>query len=273
VATGPDNSIHVLWSDTSKGEKNRDIYYCCSRDGGKTFAKDPLLPAVDVSNTPGNSSEPAIAVGQDGTVHAAWLDSTPGDTHPDIFYAQNVTGKWTNVTNVSHSPRVSDHPTLACGAKGKIFLAWADNSKKLTAPDIWCVISRTEEHFSKSRPLNISNTPGVSTEPAMATGEMGRLAIVWADTTTGEKSPDIFGRVSLDGGAEFTNVLDLSRTPGVSKHPHVTITDSKMFVVWEDVNVEGTKSTIKVNAMDIKDVPTGPIQEVDPAIHPHMMSD
>jgi hypothetical protein len=113
----------------------------------------------------------------------------------------------------------------------------------------------------------------VSSEPAIAAGEKVRVAVVWADTSSGEKSPDIFARVSLDGASEFTNVMDLSNTPGVSKHPHVTITAAKMFVVWEDVNVEGTKSTVKVTSMDIKDVPTGPIEDVDPAIHPHMMGD
>ena len=270
VAISPDNSIHVIWSDTSKGDKNRDIYYASSTDGGKTWAKDPLLPATDISNTPGNSSEPTIAIGQGGMVNAAWLDSTPGESHPDVFYTQNVEGKWTNMTNVSHSPRISSHPALACGGgKGKVFLVWSDNSRKEKAADIWCRISHTDDHFSKGQPINISSTPGLSTEPAIATGEKGRVAIVWADSSSGEKSPDIFARVSLDGGGDFSNVMDLSNTPGVSKHPDVTIAGSKMFVVWEDINVEGTKSTCKVTALDIKDLGTGPAQDVDPVIHMH----
>jgi len=269
VVTGPDNSIHVLWSDTSKGEKNRDIYYACSRDGGKTFAKDALLPAVDISNTAGNSSEPTIAVGQGGTVHAAWLDTTAGETHPDVFYAQNLTGTWTNMTNVSHSPRVSSHPSLACGpTKGKAFLVWSDNSRKEKAADIWCLVSRTELHFSKGHPINISSSPGVSSEPAIAAGEMGRVAIVWSDTSSAEKTPHIFARVSIDGGSAFTNVLDLTtKSSGVSRHPDVTITGSKMFVVWEQLNGEASKGTLKVTSMDIKNVSTGPAQDVDPTIH------
>ena len=270
VATGPDNSIHVLWSDTTKGERNRDIYYCASSDGGKTWAKDPLLPAVNVSNTPGNSSEPTIAVGRGGTVHAAWLDSSPGETHPDVFYAQKLDGSWTNMTNVSHSPRISSHPSLTCGSsKDKVFLVWSDNSRKEKAADIWCLVSRTEDHFSKGRPINISSTPGVSSEPRITAGGMGRLSIVWSDSSRGEKSPDILARVSLDGGSDFTNVLDLSNTSGVSKHPDVTITGSTMFVVWEDTNLEGTKSTIKLTSLDIKGVSTGPAQDVDPVLHMH----
>jgi hypothetical protein len=265
VATGPDNSIHIVWSDTSKGEKNRDIYYCCSTDGGKTFAKDPLLPAVDISNTPGNSSEPTIAVGQLGTVHVAWLDSTPGASRPDVIYLQNQGGTWTNLTNVSHSSRISSHPSLACGPKSKVLITWSDNSRKENAADIWFEATQTPLHFAKARPINISNSPGVSSQPSIAADEKGRLAIVWSDTSSGEKSPDIFARIS-DGGSEFTNVLDVSNTPGVSKHPDVTISGSHMFVVWQDVNVEGTKSTIKVTSMDINNVPTGPAQDVDPVL-------
>jgi photosystem II stability/assembly factor-like uncharacterized protein len=267
VAAGPDNAIHVGWSETSKGEENSEIYYLSSLDGGKTWAKDPLLPAVNISNTPDKSTEPAIAVGADGAVHAAWLDSSPGETHPDIYCAQNLVGSWSQPINVSHSPRSSSHPVLACGSKDRVFLAWSDNSRKEKAADIWCAIFRSQSNLANAKPVNISGSSGVSSEPAIATGEKGLVAIVWTDTTSGESHPDIFARVSNDGGSDFTNVTDLSNTRGVSKHPDVTIAGGNMFVVWEDVNVEGTRSTIKVISMNVKNISTGPAQDVDPTIH------
>jgi hypothetical protein len=158
---------------------------------------------------------------------------------------------------------------LACGSKEKVFLTWSDNSRKEKAADIWCAVTHSGTHFLNSRPINVSSTPGVSSQPAIAAGEMGRLAITWADTSGGGKNSRIFARVSLDGGSDFTTVMDLSNAPGESKHSDVTIAGSKMFIVWEDVKAEGTESKIKVTSVDIRVIPTGPAQDVDPTLHIH----
>ncbi len=263
IATGPNNSIHLIWTDTSKGKKSQDIYYCCSTDGGKTWAKDPLFPAVDISNTIGSSSQPAIAVGADGTVHSTWLDGTPGESHPDIYYAQNLEGTWNIPTNVSHSPRVSSHPSVAC-FKNKVVLPWSDNSTKLKAPDIWCAVGHTQEELATTKPLNISDTTGVSSKPAIAAGEKGNVAIVWKDTSNSEERPDIFARISNESSSEFTTVLDLTHSQSVSDRPDVTIAGDKMFAVWEDINIEAGKSTLKVTGMEWKGMQTAPAKEVSP---------
>jgi hypothetical protein len=97
---------------------------------------------------------------------------------------------------------------------------------------------------------------------------MGRVAIAWSDTSNDEKTPHIFARVSLDSGSAFTNVLDLTtNSSAASRHPDVTIAGSKMFVVWEQLNGEARQNTIKVTSMDIKNISTGPAQDVDPTIH------
>ena len=262
LAVGPDDVIHVVWTDTSKGEKNKDIYYVSSSDHGKTWAKDPLLPAEDISNTPGASTEPAIAVDTSSVPHAVWLDASVGETHPDIFYVRKENGTWTKPTNVSHSPRMSDHPSVGCGADGKVYVTWLDYSQKPTAPDIWCAMCGKTGHFEK--PINISNTPGVSGEPVVTSDSTGRVAFVWTDTSKTFKKSDIFSRISNDGGNDFTTVMDLSNTPGVSKHPDVVISDNKIFVIWEEV--EAGKSLLKIASLGMDNLATGPATEVNPTI-------
>jgi hypothetical protein len=262
LAIGPDSSIHVVWSDTSKGEKNKDIYYTSSSDGGKTWAKDPLLPAEDISKTPGMSSQPAITVDEEGSPNVVWLDGTPGETHPDIYYMCKENGAWTRPVNISHSPRVSDHPSIACGAKGKVFIVWQDYSQKPTAPDIWCAVGGKNGHFAK--PINISNSPGVSAKPSVAADAKGNVVFVWTDTSKTLKKPDIFGRVSNDGANDFTTVMDLSNTEGVSKRPALALSSDKMVFVWEEV--DGDKSLLKVGSMGLNNLATGPATDVYPAI-------
>jgi BNR repeat-like domain len=236
IAAGSDNSIHVVWKDTSCGVTHPDIYYGVSIDGGQKWAKPK-----DVSNTPGVSNDPTIAVSGDGIVHVAWLDSSSGETHPDIYYTWNSKGTWNKLIDVSNSPKLSAHPSLACGVGGKIYLAWCDNSQKEHAPDIWCAVSVKPGEFSK--PLNLSDTPGVSSEPKIAADSTGRVVAVWSDTSNGVKSADIFAAVSFDSLKKVSAAVDVTNIKGISKHPSVALGADNMVLVWEEI--EGAKSTVK----------------------------
>jgi hypothetical protein len=258
IALGPDDAIHVVWSDTTKGEKNRDIFYMCSRDGGKVWS-----PAVDLSNTPGAADEPTVAVGDDGDVHVAWSDTTSGETKPDIHYSRCTKEIWTPVVDVTRSTRKSSHPTLTCN-KGKVLLAWADNSKKPNAADIWLDSAAKGGEFAN--PINISNSPGMAAEPILAASE-GELAIVWSDTTAGTKDQSIFARASLDNGTDFSAVLNVSHTKAFNRHPDVAITKGRMYAIWEEGDITNEESSLTVSSVDLKGLTTSPAPKADPSLH------
>lgn len=249
IAIGPNNSIHVVWTDTSKGEKNQDIYYSYSVDNGKKWGKNPLLPADDISNTPGKSTQPAIAVGLDGIVHTAWLDSTPDETHPTIYYAQKSADGWREPINVSQSTYICAHPDIACGEKGRIYLIWSDSSKKHIASDIWCAMSSGDQQLTK--PINISNMAGASYEPSVAANHSGEVAIVWSDTSDLINKRAICARISTDDAANLSKVLNISNSVGISRHPDVIIVDKNMIVIWEEA--QSTKCQVKMATINLKD--------------------
>jgi len=261
VAVGPDQSIHVAWRDTASGDTRPDIFYASSTDQGKTWTK-----AKDISNTPKWSSDPTIAVSDDGIVHVSWLDSRSGEQRPDIFYIRKSEGAWTNALNVSNSERLSAHPSIASGPKGMVYIVWSDNSRKEQSPDIWCAVSDRKEHFGQ--PINISDTPGVSSQPTIAGDSRGRVVVAWSDTSPG--APHIYARVSNDRADDFTTVLDLPHTLQASKHPRVAIDGEKAFVIWEELN--GNDSTLLMSALPLKGIATGPAHLVDPKIRSHNAS-
>ena len=256
IATASDNSIHVVWVDTRPRDGRPDIFYSYSCDGKNWSACESISP------TPGISSEPTIIACHDSIVHCAWLDTTSGEERPDIFYVRKVNKVWTPPFNVSNSPRISDHPSLACGSKGKIFLCWSDNSQKVNAADIWCVIGKNGK-FEK--PINMSDTPGVSSQPIVVANETDRAAVLWSDTSLKRSKPDIYARASTDNGDDFSNVIDLTNTAGLSRHPAASLIDTKLVVVWEDTY--GSISTIKTTTVEIKNIATGPVNQVNPTIH------
>ena len=255
VAVGPDNAVHVVWVDALSGAKSPDVYYVVSTDAGKTWSE-----RAELSNT-GACSNPAIAVSPKGTVHIAWLDKTPGESHPDIFYVYNDGkgfGKW---QNLSHSPHLSAHPSIACGTNNKVYVVWSDNSRRENAADIWCAIG----HDGRFRePLNISYTRGVSSQAVVVADQTGRSAIVWCDTTANSKVPDIWARTGYEGG--FSNVMQIFDSAALSIHPAVTLLDKKAYAVWEEQS-DG-KSTIKGTAIEVTTA-VGPAQGVDQIQYGH----
>ncbi len=257
LAVGPDNSIHIVWQSKASGTNSSNIFYTCSTNGGTTWSK-----AENVSNTPKRAMQPAIAVDDSGLANVCWLDSRSGEQRPDVFYIRRLGGSWTTPLNISDSPRLSAHPGLACGPKGKVYIIWVDHSRKEKSPDIWCAVGNKKERFAK--PINISDSPGVSSQPAIAADDRGRVVVVWSDTSPGVA--DIYGRISTDRADDFTTILDMPHTIGDSTDPHVTICGDSAFAVWEED--EGKGSRIEFAELPLKDVPTGPLRPVDPVRHP-----
>jgi hypothetical protein len=261
IIVGKNNSLHVVWCDTSKGEKNQDIYYSSSTDGGEHWAQNPLLPAIDISNTPGLSSQPTIATDHEGVVSVAWVDTSSGVRSPDIFYCRYSQNSWSKPVDISNSVRISSHPSLSC-ARAKCYLCWADNSRKESAPDIWLEIGDSVTGRFNGKPINVSNTNGVSSEPELSANGAGWLGVVWADTTTG--ASHIFARVSLDRGSYYSNVMDLTSKSGGCIHPQVALIGKKMVVVWQEHIAD--QDTLNSTSLRIDGIATGPAMLVDPSI-------
>ncbi len=145
--------------------------------------------------------------------------------------------------------------------KGRVYLVWSDNSKKETAADIWCARAGGSAEFSKL--INISSTTGVSSEPAVAADNHGRIAVAWSDTASGVSHPDIYVRVGVDNLDLISFAIDMTNTTGMSKHPHLTIAGKRLIVVWEEI--EGESSLVKVTSMSLDGIPTGSSFGVDRA--------
>lgn len=75
------NDVHVAWFDNRDG--NQEVYYKHLADGGKTWRSD-----VRITNAPGDSMQPSLAVGPDGAVHIVWYDNRDGNN--EIYYVRTL---------------------------------------------------------------------------------------------------------------------------------------------------------------------------------------
>src|ERR687891_409767 len=91
------NNVYVVWSDGSTG--NGDIYFKRSVDNGTTF--DSL---ENLSNTPGNSTDPKVAL-YNNNVYIVWSDDSTGNG--DIYFKRSVDNGTTfgSIDNISKTNR------------------------------------------------------------------------------------------------------------------------------------------------------------------------
>jgi BNR repeat-like domain len=241
IAIGPKGQIVVVWADTTSGNDSPDIFATTSMDGKKWSV--PL----DISNSPGKSSNAAVCLTPSGDIHVIWVDTTADITAPDIFHSVSKDGGQTfsKSDDISNSPNVSADPAIACGPKGEVYATYTDIEPTGKDRDIW--LTSTTDGKTWSKPADISNTPGLSSNPDIAADPKGNVYAVWEDTTSGQDSPDIFLAVSHDGAKTWDPLADVSKTPGKSTDPAVDVDkDGNVAVVWCDTARDETAPDVWV---------------------------
>lgn len=227
LACGPDDSLHVVWVDERSNPKSPDVYYSYSLNRAQSWT-----PPFNLSRTPGVCMRPCLGVSADQAIHVGWLDTTSGETRPDVFCVHGAQDSFTRPENVSNTAGLSQSPDMAVTPKGRVYLTWMDNSRSKAVWDIYGAHSDGQGPFTQPR---FFDTPGDSLDPFLAVQGESQVALVWSDASENAKAPDIFLAQSLDGGATNTSPKNLSRTSGVSRHPQAVYASDQIVVVWEEL--------------------------------------
>ncbi len=164
----PDGALHCLFANRFLDVSQ--VYYV--RWNGSQWS----LPEA-VSRTPGASTRPALAIGPDGTLHAAWEDTTPG--YPTIYHGTRRECAWSAVPIPNGRGSL---PTLSVGRNGDVHLAWQDRLAATNKFEVFCSI-KTD---AWSTPANVSDTPGSdSIYPRLALSDAGVAHLIWQEEQAG----------------------------------------------------------------------------------------
>jgi|GEM_PF-4777533 len=220
--------LHVVWQETAVGAAQADIYYSMLSSDGT------WQPPLNLSANSGQSQEPFLLVGYDGTLHVVWQDYTLDPNQADIFYSyKSPGGSWSPPVDVSQNEGDSSGPVLVEDGAATLHLVWYDNT-----PGNWEILYAVKpQGGSWTAAVNVSNTPGRSGQPSLVYDGRGRLHLAWADDTPGDfdiyytsKTIPAFGTSLKQGPATalagqdlvYGIVLRNSSTQAVS----LTVTDS-----------------------------------------------
>lgn len=177
VIAAPDSALHCLF--VNRFLDVSQVYYI--RWDGARWS----LPEV-VSRTPDSSIRPALALGSDGTLHAAWEDTTPG--YPTIYHGTRREYAWSAVPVPNGR---GSFPTLGIGRNAEVYLAWQDRLTSSNKFDVFCSLKVAGVW---STPENISDTPSCdSICPRLALSDAGAAHLIWQEEQAG-----LFGIRSAD---------------------------------------------------------------------------
>jgi hypothetical protein len=112
------NNIYITWTH-GETDKNYDIFFAKSTDGGATFS----MP-MNLSNSVGASGWPQIAA--EGNIYVSWVDNTSG--HFDIYIAKSTGdgNSFESPVKVNYNKNNSWNNKMAVSSN-TVYLTWSES--------------------------------------------------------------------------------------------------------------------------------------------------
>ena len=131
------NIVHIVWSDRTTDSGYGEILYRKSVNSGNSFAN-----AINISNTPLQSSNPSIAVFRNN-LYLVWEDQQAPDNFDIVFRKSNSNGiTFDAAINLSNNPGDSRSAKIAA-SQDDVYVVWDDRTGKILGRDIFFIRSDT----------------------------------------------------------------------------------------------------------------------------------
>jgi hypothetical protein len=237
IAVEKSGAVDVVWADSNEEGKMPDILFSRLSSSDHTWSA-PL----DISNTPGVSSEPAMAIGPDNSINVVWGEKEVLSTGKEILYASSTDGgkTWSPHMSISNTTGTSSAPTISAPSDGLLYTGWSDTTSGETHPDIF-YCQRQRGIWTKA--VDISKSAGPSAQPSI-TSNKGKVFLAWSDSSKRKTAAEIWLAVGGVGG-KFDTVLDASGTTRSATKPCLAARGDDLALVWTEVNSEGYQPGIR----------------------------
>jgi len=228
VADG--NTLHVAYVAPFMG--NHETYHLVYAGGSWS------LP-VNMAHTTGYSAAPRLALGPDRSLHAVWMDNTPG--YWTTYYATWDGVFWSNRPVPSGR---GQSPDISVTADGAVYMVWQDRVRRddysLGDFDIFLTMLYAGTWMP---PLDISDSRFVeSLGPTIASTADGQAHIVWVD---GE------WQVLYSSGRQtaWSAPQLISTAIGYAQNPRLTVEKGKyLHLAWDEEGDGEAPNMLRVTA-------------------------
>ena len=223
MVMGDDGATHLVWADTR--DANSEIYYR-RRAGGAWGAE------IRLTNDPGHSTSPCIAVDPGGQLHVAWIDDRDGNY--EVYYKKwDPVSGWSADERVTNYYEVDSRPAIAASAS-TVYLAWESRVDGYYRTATVYMAARSVGGWSTPAEID----PSASRDryhPSLDFGTDELLHAVYERQTadTANEREEIAYRNW--NGSTWSGPAVLSTSVSFSRAPVVTAgDDGRVHVVWQD---------------------------------------
>ena len=151
-----------------------------------------------------------------------------------------------NATNLTNNPMDSVYGQVAAW-DNNVYMLWQDSVPPgYTNYDIFIKTSR-DNGTTFGTPVNLSNNPGFSEHPQIATYD-NKVYAIWADDSSGNREV-LFTR-SQDNGATFETIRNLSNNASDSFNQEISVFGDDVYVVWLDREEDGNTNILLRSSAD-----------------------
>ncbi len=185
---------------------------------------------MNVSNTPGYSSNPDIIADNLGYPYIVWNDQPIIPAHTVIFYTKKYEGGWISPINISKKLwGHSVYPAITLDNFQYPHVVWQDD-------DTQEIFYATWNGIYWSSPINISNTSEYSGRPDIV-AVFNNLHVIWTEIPPLLKSEIFYA--SKKEGEDWSLPINISNTYGVSGFSNLVSDElGYLNVVWNDYTLE-----------------------------------
>lgn len=185
VAVDASSRALLAWQDQPSGYAF-EIYFKRG-SGGSWSALGTSASGGGISNSAGSSIDPAVVADGSGNPVVAWTDDTPGNS--EIYLKTYNGSSWVELAGsataggISASAGSSGKPSLAIDSRGRLVVAWQDDS----AGDSEIYLRRLEgtawvELDGSASGVGISNSDAGSYHPSVFAAA-GRICVAWEEAS------------------------------------------------------------------------------------------
>jgi BNR repeat protein len=211
----------VVWSDKTPG--NWEIFFRRSTDNGATWK-----PIVNLSNNPGSSRNPGIAV-SGSNVYLVWSQSNADNTVWDINFRRSTDNGATWKPVVKVASNIGGTAPQVITSASNVYMIWGQNNGEI-------YITRSADNGVTWKPIfNLSSNVGASTAAQIAVSGTN-VYVVWMQSAASGSSTDVLFRRSTDNGATWKPKVNLSISGLVHEPPELAVSGSNIHVVWIQSN-------------------------------------
>jgi hypothetical protein len=221
IVRAADGYLHVAWMEGVPDTSNGPAYV----RGQETSW--PTWEWAGPQNNPGYTN-PALALGSDGTVHMVWAGG--GSSPYDIYYAYKPAGgAWSGPVNLSNSSYNCVYPSIDLDSTGRIWVAY-QSSNSNTNNEIYVVNKPAGGSWTTPFKLSPSTNSDLSVSLVVDLNDV--VHVVWRNNNAAPNWEIFYTRYQ---GGTWTTPVNISGTSSASHFPRIA-TDStgRLWVIWED---------------------------------------